>query len=361
VIRPHRRGTVSVSALALALAVGVLFTRAARAQQQTAPVVLLLRPRAAPPHVGEALVRLRGELNAEGFNAQVTETALGDDVRGDLDRLASAVTATAIVAVVAGADPASAELWVLDRVTGKTVVRRVRADPNASTRIAEVLSVRAVELLRASFLELAISAHPNPEPEAAGPPAPVPAAVTRFATEPLAEPDWRWAVEAGGGALMSLGGTGGELVPVARVEHAFGPRFCARVTLSGLGTESRVDTPSGGYVDVSQGLMLAEGVVRFRRGSRLEPIVSLGAGAFRLSAEGHELAPYEALSGVRWAAAADVGVGLRLPLRPRRFEVGIEAHAVMAEPYPVIRFFAEDLAKAGRPSLFASITLLGGI
>jgi hypothetical protein len=107
--------------------------------------------------------------------------------------------------------------------------------------------------------------------------------------------------------------------------------------------------------------MLAEGLFRFRRGHRLEPIVSVGGGAFRLAAEGHENAPYRPLSGVRWGAAADVGAGLRIPLRPRRFEVGIEVHAVIAQPYPVLRFFADDLASAGRPSLLASITVLGGM
>jgi hypothetical protein len=347
-----------VAALTLAVAAGPALVPEAWAQPAAPSVVLLRRP-SAPPHVAEALVRLSGELAAEGFTAEVREAALGADVRAELDRLAPTVTATAIVTVVPGNDPASAELWVLDRVTGKTVVRRVRADAKGTSRSAEVLSVHAVELLRASFLELAISAHPNPE--AAGPPEPIPPAVTRFATESLAEPDWRWAMEAGGGAIVAVGGAGGELVPVARFQRAFGPRICARVSLAGLGSESRIDTPSGGYVAVSQSVMLVEGILRFRRGRRLEPIVSLGGGAFRLAAEGHENAPYRPLSGERWAAAADVGAGLRIPLRPRRFEVGIEVHAVVAQPYPVIRFFADDLASAGRPSLLASVTVLGGI
>jgi len=135
------------------VAAGPALVPEARAQP-AAPSVLLLRRPSAPPHVAEALVRLSGELAAEGFTAEVREAALGADVRADLDRLAPTVTATAIVTVVPGNDPASAELWVLDRVTGKTVVRRVRADAKGTSRSAEVLSVHAVELLRASFLEL---------------------------------------------------------------------------------------------------------------------------------------------------------------------------------------------------------------
>jgi hypothetical protein len=350
---------LALAVAALLLAVLASGARAAAEPPPAPPKVILLRPPAAPPHVGEALVRLRGELTAEGFNAEVIELDLGPDVRAALDRLALTATATAIVAVVAGDVPVSAELWVVDRVTGKTVVRRVRADPTAATRIAEVLSVRAAELLRASFLELAITSHPSADTVDA-PVASTPA-VTRFATEPLEEPDWRWAVEAGGGAVAAIGGAGSELVPIARVERAFGVRVCARVTLAGLGTQSHVNTPDGGYVDVSQSVLLGEAIVRFRRGQRLEPILSLGAGAFRFAAEGHENAPYRPLAGVRWSAAADLGVGLRVPIRRRRFEAGVELHAVIAQPYPVIRFFDEDLAHAGRPSLLASVTLLGGL
>ena len=84
------------------------------------------------------------------------------------------------MAVVASADPGSAELWVIDRVTGKTVVRRVNAAAGDPARAAEILAVRAVELLRASFLELAIT----PDAEAAPRPATAPA-VERWATAPL--------------------------------------------------------------------------------------------------------------------------------------------------------------------------------
>jgi hypothetical protein len=325
--------------------------------------VILLRPPAAPATVSEALVRLRGELMVEGFDAEVIERALGADTRTSLERLAPTMAATALVAVVAGSDPGSAELWVVDRVTGKTVVRRVRSDPAAAARIAEVLSVRAVELLRASFLELAISS--RPVTDAVDEAIPPPPAVTRFATEPLAEPDWRWAVEAGGGAIGAVSGAGDgigtEFIPVGRIQHAFGPRLCGRVTFAGLGTQARVNTPMGGYANLSQSILLLEALVRFRRGRRLEPIASLGAGTLRLSAEGHETTPYQAESGARWAAAADLGVGVRIPLRPRRFELGVEAHALLAQPYPTVRFFDTEVARAGLPSLLGSVSLLGGI
>jgi len=325
---------------------------------------MLLRPPAAPGAVSEALVRLQAELTVEGFDAQVTEVDLGPDVHASLEKVAPTMAATAVVAVVAGSDPASAELWVVDRMTGKTVVRRVHADPKEAPRIAAVLSLHAVELLRARFLELAITSRPSPDVvDVPLPSAPV---VTRFATETLEEPDWKWAVEAGGGGVGAIQGASsgttllGEFMPVARVQRAFGPRLCARVTVAGLGTQARVPMP-GGYANVGQTIALVEGLVRFRRGYRLEPVVSLGAGVLYLSGEGHEMSPYLGDSSWHASAAADAGVGLRLPIRPRRVELGVEFHALLAQPYPVVRFFDTEIARAGRPTLLASVTLLGGI
>jgi hypothetical protein len=72
-------------------------------------------------------------------------------------------------------------------------------------------------------------------------------------------------------------------------------------------------------------------------------------------------APYIGGNSNGVTAAADAGVGVRMPLRARRVELGVEVHALLAEPYPVVRFFDTEVARAGRPSLLASLTLLGGI
>ena len=112
----------------MALAAVALSPDQSFAQALPAPKVILLRPPAAPAAVSEALVRLQAELTVEGFDAQVIDFDLGPDVRASLEKVAPTFAATAVVAVVANADPTSAELWVVDRMTGKTVVRRVHAD-----------------------------------------------------------------------------------------------------------------------------------------------------------------------------------------------------------------------------------------
>ncbi len=342
----------AAAALAVLLVAGI-------AAAATAPVprVVLVRPPAAPPAVTEALVRLRGELLAAGFEAEVVEQPLGGDVRDSLERLLppNGSSATALVAVVASAEPGSAELWVIDRVTGKTVVRRVNAGTAGASRAAEVLAVRAVELLRASFLELAVA-----PPSEAAPPAPAAPAVERWATAPLEERDWTWAIEAGGGTAAAPDGTWNAFMPVGRLERAFGRRFCVRISFAGLGTTAHVTNP-GGSADLSQTVLLAEAVVRFRRGRRLQPLISAGAGALRFNVDSQQSTPNTAVGGTQWSAAGDLGLGLRLPLSRNRFEIGLEAHALLAQPYPVAQYFGQELSRVGRPTMMATLTLLGGV
>ena len=147
-------------------------------------------------------------------------------------------------------------------------------------------------------------------------PVPTTPAVTRFATESLSEPDWRWAVEAGAGALGAFaaegGGLGPEFVPVARVERAFGRRWCARVSFAGLGTQARVDTP-GGYADVSETVILADLVARFRRGRRLEPSCRWARGRCASAPKATNplpMLPVRAVSG-RWRSMWGVVGGFR--------------------------------------------------
>jgi hypothetical protein len=351
---------LGAAAAALAVLLPVLLAAAvALAAGTPAPRVVLVRPPAAPASVTEALVRLRGELLAAGFEAEVVELSLGADVRGSLERLVPPAgnggSATALVAVVASADAGSAELWVIDRVTGKTVVRRVNAGTADSTRAAEVLAVRAVELLRASFLELAVAPKNRETPPVEAAPA-----VERWATAPLEEREWTWAVEAGGGTAVSVDGPWNAFMPVARVERALGQRLCLRLGFVGLGVPAHVDLPTGS-ADVTESMLLAEAVLRFRRGRRVEPLISAGAGVLRSSVDAQQTAPNQAVGGTRWSAAGDLGLGLRAPLRRGRFEIGLEAHALLAQPYPTVVYFGQEFGRVGRPTVLVALTLLGGV
>jgi hypothetical protein len=334
----------------------------ARAQSAGSAVVVLVRPPAAPATVTEALVHLRGELTAAGFSAQIAEVPIGADVRASLERVAPNPDAVALVAVLPVSDDpgaperAAAEMWVIDRLTGKTVVRRASAEGDRQ-RTAEILSVRAVELLRASFVELSIMAQ---RPPAAA--APQAQTATRWADRAIEERQrtWSYGLELGGSVLQSAT-IGPALLPLVRIERAFGDSVLARLSAAGLGAPVRVATAAGNAADVTQSLLLADACWRFRAGRRVQPLISAGAGALRFTAAGPGAPPaYEADGGTRWAAALDIGGGTRLSLW-RRLEVSAEIHAIVADPSPTVRFLSNEVGRAGRPSAMASLTVLGGL
>lgn len=354
---------------ALAAAVLLTILLAARPDlgaEEPRATVVLVRPTSAPPTVTEALVHLRGELALAGFAARIVEVPVGTDVRASLERVSPASDVVAVVTVLPVAVPpaaaapelAAAELWVMDRLTGKTVVRRTTAVADRQ-RAAEILSVRAVELLRASFVELAIIDRAHKPATASAPEA---QAATRWASAALDEQQraWSYGMELGGAVLTSPNGVGPALLPLIRLERAMGERLLVRASAAGLGAPARVTT-AGGFADVTQSLLLVEGAWRFRAASRVQPLVMVGAGALRFSAEGHASPPaYVGAGGARWLPVADVGVGARFSIR-RRFELGAELHALGAEPYPTVRFQEAEVARAGRPSIMASVTVLGGL
>ena len=67
--------------------------------------------------------------------------------------------------------PDSVEVWVIDKVTGKSVVRRVPFEP-AAARASETLAFRAIELLRSSFLEIDLASHDRRNQPGTAPPPP---------------------------------------------------------------------------------------------------------------------------------------------------------------------------------------------
>jgi hypothetical protein len=339
-----------------ALSLGALAVAAALVPDAGwAATVLLVRPRPPSPVATEAIVRLEGELAAGGFNVRVIDPPPAEDVRGALERAADS-DAVALVAIMLGSGNDAVELWVIDRVTRKTIVRRVETEPDsAGARAAEVLSVRALELLRASFLEAALDTGRAERASAGGTP---PVAEVRRFTEAALDERWRrlLALEVGGSVLDSFEGVGPAFLPVVRLGASLGGRFLLRLTAAGLGTRAEVDSPSG-PTELTQQLALLEIGARFRATRRVQPFVSLGGGALRVVAEGRTLGPYQGLRAQQWALAGDLGVGLRLPIRGR-FELALEAHALVTRPSPVIRFLDLDLARTGRPIVIGTATLI---
>jgi hypothetical protein len=306
----------------------------------------------------EAIVRIRSELAAGDFDVTVSDRPAADfatDPRVLLERTEKAGMPSVALAVLGDLEAGTAELWVVDRIAGRAVVRRQEVRTSEDRPISEVLAIRAQELLRARLVEVLTEDEERPS-------APVETApqVSRSAqpADASARP-WRFGAEIGLSSLGGWGGIGPALAPAARVRLAMGRRLWARLTAVGLGTRPEVASRIGS-ARVGQDLLLLECTASLLPGRRLRPMLSLGVGAERFAVDGAAKLPsYQGESNVRWFFAGDAGLGLSLRLGAH-WELQLEAHALVALPRPEVRFFDQDTAKAGQPTLLAILTLAGG-
>jgi hypothetical protein len=312
--------------------------------------VALARPDAADPTIAEAVNRIRGELLAEGFDVVVVDVPASPDAALPVDP-----TAIATIALTVDEGTHIAELRVVDRLTNKVVIRRSPIEEAGSAHRAEVLAVRAVELLRASLLELLVS--PRTARRA---PAEVRQATAWVAKALPAEPDPVWGVEVGAAAMGDFEGVPPAVIAMTRARRRFFGAFDVRATMAGLGTTPRV-TKDGGSATVTQAFGLVEGVGVFWAQSPVHPTLSLGAGALYVAVDGHPAsasAPFRGHQDSLWAFVADAGVGVVVRLE-RHFELTFEGHALLATPQPTIQFAGIDEARLGAPSLLGSATIAG--
>ncbi|XXX78318.1 hypothetical protein WMF30_06065 [Sorangium sp. So ce134] len=346
-------------AQALAGALTLLLCAASPAASGEPARVVLVRPSAADPSISEALIRIRGELVADGFDVDLLDAQSASAPRPTMDDAGQQAGSAALIGLFLAPDGQAAELWVVDPRTNKTLVRRIDTRGEAREHIVEVLAVRAVELLRASLLELLMSSRRSAAPAAAPPPSEVSRQVSPPAERSLDHQSRRsmWGVELGGGLLASPGGIGPALLLVARLRVApLGP-IEGRLSLAGLGTAPRVAGPQGSAT-VQQRFGLVELAALPWPELRLRPRFSVGLGALHVAVDGEASWPYRGAHSAQWAFAADAGAGVELGIL-RRLDVVVEAHALVAHPYPVVRFVETEAARGARPALLGSLSLVG--
>jgi hypothetical protein len=339
--------------LALLAVVGA--ARGGRADQNIR--VLLLRPVPASPSQSEAIVRIKSELSAGGFEVTVRDSrlaALPPEPRTLMEPSSELPAPSATLGIFGDLDHGTAELWVVDRITGKAVVRRMHVETSEDRPISEVLAIRAQELLRASLVEVVVEERP--------PVAPVqksPAQVERASADAESSPPaWRWALELGGAALGGWGGIDPALAPTVRLRVPLGQRLGIRLTGLGFGTRPMVRSRVGS-ASVRQDVLLLECAAWLGLGRRIRPVLSLGIGAARFAVDGTGIAPYQGEQTARWLLAGDGGIGLAVRVGAH-WEAQLDLHALVLAPRPSVRFFDVDAAHAGLPTLLAILTLAGG-
>jgi hypothetical protein len=305
--------------------------------------------------MSEALVRIHGELMSAGFEVEVSPGSIVEGSDGEsrswLELLAVRRGADAVVAVMGDKSPDSVEVWVIDKVTGKSVVRRVPFRP-LSAKGPETLAIQAVELLRASFLEIGLSSTTYASEARAAPPSTVVRFVEKERKEARSE---RVGVEVGGIASMGVGGVGAAITPVIRLAWAARPWFVAHVTAAGLGTRPSVASAAGS-AQVAQEFAVLGASYRFGADQRLRPFAALAAGVLHTAVEGRADWPLQGQRVEQWSFLLDGEVGVGVPLRDR-FYLSLAAHAQMAEPYPAIRFADAVVATSARPNLLLTLAI----
>ncbi len=318
--------------------------------------VALVRPSASTPAATEAMTRIQGELVADGFDVVILDAPPGDSE--SIAPQDAGVIASIELVVDAAGD--AAELRVMDRLTNKTVIRRTTIGASESSTFAQVLAVRAVELLRASLLELLVQPKKQATADIPPPANNATGRASQWAAGALdVEEELTWAVDAGTAVILGFDGVGPALMGVLRLRRKVANPLEMRVTVAGLGTEPRVSRLTEGSAGVRQQIALFDFALTPWNRAVVHPIFSLGAGALYMSVDGSQAASiYQGQSDFTWAFAADAGTGLELRFSDR-FQLSVEGHAFITRPYPVIRFLEHDVASLSQPSLLGTLTLVG--
>jgi len=309
----------------------------------------------------EATARLRGELAAAGF--EVESRAHAGDARSDVEQGDTGEVAT--VRLVRDPQTRATELWVSDRLTGKTLVRRVNADPERAPRL---VALRGVELLRASLLELESPPHddaPPATPAMAQPPPPevtrlvAPAPVARDAANDSSRPrPWidHAAFDAGIAVLASADHLGPAAAPSLGAWLALPASFALRVRLVGPAFQSGLSNAIGSAVVRQEFASIDLAWIVPVRGA-LAPYVDVGGGPYHLHVQGAAAPPYHGTTDDVWAALAAAGAGVALRIAPS-VSIAAEGRAIGLAPRPAVTIGGERVASAGAPSLLASASLV---
>ncbi|WP_437536008.1 hypothetical protein WME79_15560 [Sorangium sp. So ce726] len=342
-----------------------------RKAEAAASRVVIVEAGVDDPLVLEAATRLRAELGAAGFEVVRVVRAPEGDLRAGLERAAKEAGAFAAATIVRSRTGATADLWIVDQVTQKTVVRAVEASGAAAP---SVMAVRAVELLQASLLEASLQEPRGRAADEGG--AAVPDDVKRWMAPVQRRAGMTPApgragmlagvgVEAGFGALLSVDGVGPALGPALRLSYGVGADghggalpagLAARLTFAGPTLGPRLEGEHG-TVSVRQEMAFLEAVWALDTGGAISPVLSAGVGGIHLFVSGDPLPPLRSATGDVWSVAAALGGGAGLRLTERAALL-VDAHAIFAEPRAVVTLGGERLGTAGRPTFAGFLGLL---
>jgi hypothetical protein len=329
-----------------------------------------------PPAAPRGTVaQLRAELETAGFEVLVRTSGATDSAHAmeAAARLANAFAAITVFDTDAGT---SADVWVTDRVTGKTLLRRVDVT-DESPEANRILAIRAVELLEASLVELDLPRPQPPSPSSPALPPPASEKETGTTASPVLEPSTpprkpssapieptgesnglppaspSFGLTLGMAALGGPGGLRANVAPIMTLSVRLSEVFSGEVGFVGPvrgSLESEI-----GSAEVDQEL----GTVRLRIDpapiqQRLSAFAAVGLGIYRLGGSGTSSSPYAGAADSAWAAAVTGGVGGRVRVS-RGFALALQLDGFFTAPRPAARFAESPVARAPAPGLLGAL------
>jgi len=290
--------------------------------------------------------RLRGELVAAGFELVVVTPSAWPPTREEIELITRQQGAIAGLSLVRAGT--GVEMWVVDRITNKTVFREVIT---GARRDNESLAIRLVETLRATLLEVEephLSVDDRPRRDSV----PAPPEVKAL----LRKPPSRFALGVGTGFEHSPGGLGSVWLVSASFVGSPSPRIGVVVDGWFAPARSKVEGPEG---EASVGLFLAGAALRLSPvdpSSRLRPWLGGGAWLGLLSVAGAANAPYVGHRVQSLSVVPHLDLGLRWSLA-RRISVGAGVVGALGIPNLAVQFADRQVASWGRPLGLASFSI----
>jgi hypothetical protein len=332
--------------------------------------VILVQPNADSTDLAEAPTRIRAELEAAGFEVEIVagDATLGP--REQLERVEqqrveqqragqhSVAGPAPVATIVLAAAGTGADIWIADRVTSKTSVRRI--DIKASAQGASILAVRTVELLRASLLETQQRAQLEETTKSQTQASPAPSeAPDEFGddfppSEAESPADLVAALDLGLLGLWGLSGIRPQIGPSLRVSvgtRTIKGRFTLAAPILGERLERAQGTarvqPLLGQLDVIASFPV-------QKNTRLYG--SLGFGGYLLRARGEADAPAIGHDETATGIAFQMGMGLQVQTS-RRLNLFIEPQLIWMLPEVVIRIADREAGRLGQPAIGSTIGL----
>jgi hypothetical protein len=340
--RPALRSLPLPRARLCGLLVVVALGAGPRAGHAAPPLVVLLVDEPA----GVLAARLGAEIGTLGFEVSARKAPVGPPNPIELEDAARAAQAVAAIQIARARDGFDA--WIVDRVTGKTVLRRVGA---LGDKDESLIALRAVELLRGSLIEIRVAQRPVGEIAA-------PAAVEALVASELPPPPSRVRLLVAPAAAASPGGVGVAGLLALGLRGRLGERLGLALDVALPLLTPRVAGPEGSSeVAPYVGTLGAERSFASPGTSGLAAHLAGGLGVLGLGYVGAAASSaYRGTTDRTLAALAFGRVGVSAGLRPW-LRASASLLLAAAGPWPEVRFQGRHVADYGLPLALAAVGL----